>query len=69
MKRSDTDVEFDILFIASPSKLEIDNTSIFLAFFNLFELSIVSVTTKFFICDFLIFSTASPLRTPWVMYT
>ncbi|SVC82723.1 uncharacterized protein METZ01_LOCUS335577, partial [marine metagenome] len=42
MNKSDTDVEFDIRFIASPNKLEIDNTSIFLAFFNLLELSIVS---------------------------
>ena len=69
MNKSDTEVEFDIRFIASPNKLEIDNTSIFLTFFTLLELSIVSVITKFFIRDFLIFSTASPLKTPCVIYT
>ena len=50
--------------MASANKLDIDNTSIFLDFFTLSELSIVSVTTKFFILDFFIYSTASPLNTP-----
>ena len=35
LNRSETDVEFDILFIASPISPDIGNTSIFLAFFLL----------------------------------
>ena len=54
MNKSETDVEFEILFKASPSKLDILNTSMFFAFFNFLELSIVSVITKFFIGEFLI---------------
>ena len=55
LNRSDTEVELEILFMASANKFDIDNTSIFLDFFTLSELSIVSVTTKFLILDFLIF--------------
>ena len=44
-------------------------TSIFLAFLIFSPLSIVSVITKFFITEFLIFLTASPLSTPCVIYT
>ena len=64
LNKSETDVEFDILFIASAIKAEIDRTSMFLALFVLFLLSIVSVITKFLITEFLIFFTASPLKTP-----
>ena len=64
LNKSDTDVEFEILLIASANRLDMVNTSIFLAFFILSELSIVSVITNFFILDFLILLTASPLKTP-----
>ena len=64
LNKSDTDVELEILFIASPIRPEIDKTSMFLAFLVLFSLSIVSVITKFFITDLFIFFTASPLNTP-----
>ena len=67
LNKSDTDVELDILFIASPIKPEIGKTSIFLTFLVFSPLSIVSVITKFLITEFLIFFTASPLRTPWVI--
>ena len=67
LNKSDTDVELEILFIASPIKLEIVKTSIFLALLTLIWLSILSVITSFFIVDFLIFATASPLKTPWVI--
>ena len=64
LNKSDTDVELDILLIASPISPEIGKTSIFLTFLIFSELSIVSVITKFFITEFLIFFTASPLKTP-----
>ena len=64
LNKSDTEVELDIRLIASPIRLEIDNTSMFLTFLVFSTLSIVSVITKFFITEFLIFFTASPLKTP-----
>ena len=64
LNKSDTDVEFEILLIASPMRPEIGKTSIFFTFFVLVSLSIVSVITKFLITDFLILFTASPLNTP-----
>ena len=67
LNKSDTDVELEILFIASPIKLETVKTSIFLALLTLIWLSMLSVITSFFIADFWIFLTASPLKTPWVM--
>ena len=69
LNKSDTDVEFDILLIASPIKLDIGRTSMFLAPLVLLLLSIVSVITRFLITEFLIFLIASPLKTPWVIYT
>ena len=69
LNKSDTDVELDILLIASPIRPEIGKTSMFLTFFILSILSIVSVITKFLITEFFIFLTASPLNTPWVIYT
>ena len=63
MKRLDTEVEFEILFIASDIIGAIEITSIFLLVLIFLELSIVSVMTNFFICDFFIFSTALPLNT------
>ena len=47
LNKSDTDVELEILLIASPIKLEIGKTSIFLAFLVFSSLSMVSVITKF----------------------
>ena len=67
LNKSDTDVELEILFIASPISPEIGKTSIFFTFLVLSTLSIVSVITKFLITDFLIFFTASPLNTPCVI--
>ena len=67
LNKSDTEVELDILLIASPIRPDIDKTSMFLALLTFSPLSIVSVITKFFITELLIFLTASPLRTPWVM--
>ena len=67
LNRSDTEVELEILLIASPIKLEIGKTSIFLALLVFSWISIVSVITKFLMTDFLILSTASPLRTPCVI--
>ena len=64
LNKSETDVELDILLIASPIKAEIGKTSIFFTFFVFSMLSIVSVITKFLITEFLIFLTASPLKTP-----
>ena len=55
LNKSDTDVELDILLIASPIKLEIGKTSMFLTFFVFSPLSIVSVITKFLITEFFIF--------------
>ena len=67
LNKSDTDVELEILFIASPIRPEIGKTSIFLALLILSWLSIVSVITKFLMTDFFILSTASPLKTPCVI--
>ena len=64
LNKSDTDVEFEILLIASPMRPEIDKTSIFLTFLVFEMLSMVSVITKFFITESFIFLTASPLKTP-----
>ena len=64
LNKSDTEVELDILLIASPIRPDIDKTSMFLALLTFSPLSIVSVITKFFITELLIFLTASPLRTP-----
>ncbi len=47
LNKSDTDVELEILLIASPIRPEIGKTSIFFTFFVLAILSIVSVITKF----------------------
>ena len=55
LNKSDTDVEFEILLMASPIRPEIGKTSIFLTFLVFSPLSIVSVITKFFITEFLIF--------------
>ena len=67
LNKSETEVELEILLIASPIRLEIDKTSIFLTFLIFSLLSIVSVITKFLIKEFLIFLTASPLNTPCVI--
>ena len=67
LNKSDTDVEFEILFIASPIRPDMGKTSIFLTFLVLWTLSIVSVITKFLITEFLIFLIASPLKSPWVI--
>ena len=64
LNKSETDVELEILFIASPIRAEIGKTSMFLTFLIFSLLSIVSVITKFLITEFLIFLTASPLNTP-----
>ena len=64
LNKSDTEVELDILLIASPIRPDIGKTSMFLALLTFSPLSIVSVITKFFITELLIFLTASPLRTP-----
>ena len=64
LNKSETDVELEILFMASPIRVEIGKTSMFLTFFVFSLLSIVSVITKFLITEFLIFLTASPLNTP-----
>ncbi len=69
MNKSETDVEFEILLIASAIRGEIDNTSILLLFFIFCELSIVSVIINFFTLDFLILSAASLLRTACVIKT
>ena len=68
MNKNETEVEFDILLIASPIKLEIDKISIFFADLTLFSLLIVSVITSFLIGEFLIDFTASPLKT-CLLYT
>ena len=67
LNKSETDVELEILLIASPIRPEIGKTSIFLTFLVHSLLSMVSVITKFFITEFLIFFTASPLKTPCVI--
>ena len=55
LNKSDTDVEFENLIIASPIRPDIGKTSIFLTFLVLLTLSIVSVITKFLIAELLIF--------------
>ena len=67
LNKSETEVELEILLIASPIKLDIVKTSILEAFFILSWLSIVSVIISFLILEFLIFLTASPLNAPWVI--
>ena len=67
LNKSETEVELEILFIASPIRPEIGKTSIFLTFLIFSTLSIVSVITKFLITELFIFLTASPLNTPWVI--
>ena len=67
LNKSETEVELEILLIASPIRPEIGKTSIFLTFLVLSTLSIVSVITKFLITEFLILLTASPLNTPCVI--
>ena len=67
LNKSETDVELDILLIASPMSPEIGKTSMFLTFLVLIPLSIVSVITKFLITELFILFTASPLSTPWVI--
>ena len=67
LNKSETEVELDILFMASPIRPDIGKTSMFLAILTFSPLSIVSVITKFLITEFLIFLTASPLSTPWVI--
>ena len=69
LNKSETDVELEILFIASPIRAEIGKTSMFLTFLVFSLLSIVSVITKFLITEFLIFLTASPLKTACVINT
>ena len=63
MKRLDTEVEFEILFIASDIIGAMEITSIFLLVLIFLALSIVSVIINFFICDFLILSKALLLNT------
>ena len=67
MKRLDTEVEFEILFIASDIMGAKEITSIFLLILIFLELSIVSVMINFFICDSFILSTALPLHTACVI--
>ena len=55
LNKSETDVELDILLIASAIRPEIGKTSIFLTFLVFEMLSIVSVMTKFFITEAFIF--------------
>jgi len=62
LNKSETDVELEILFIASPIRAEIGKTSMFLTFFVFSLLSIVSVITKFLITEFFIFLTKSAKR-------
>ena len=52
LNKSETEVEFEILLIASAIKGEIDNTSTLLLPLIFFELSIVFVIISFFIFDF-----------------
>ena len=62
LNKSETDVEFDILFIASPIRPEIGKTSMFLTLLVFAPLSIVSVITKFLITELFILLTAFPLK-------
>ena len=55
LNKSETEVEFDILLIASPIRPEIGKTSMFLTFLVFSPLSMVSVITKFLIKEFFIF--------------
>ncbi len=52
LNKSDTEVELDILLIASAISAEIGKTSIFLTFFVFERLSMVSVITKFLSLSF-----------------
>ena len=61
LNKSDTDVEFEILFIASPIRPDMGKTSIFLSFLVLWPVSLVAVITKFLISECVIFLIASPL--------
>jgi hypothetical protein len=67
LNKLETEVELEIRFIASAIMEEIDTTRILLIFFNLFELSIESVTINFFTLDFIILSAALPLKTACVI--
>ena len=49
LNKSETEVELDILLMASDIRPEIAKTSIFLALLTFSPLSIVSVITNFFI--------------------
>ncbi len=69
MNKSDTEFELAILLIASDISEDIDKTSILLLFLIFWELLIVSVIISFFILEFLIFLTASPLKTACVIKT
>ena len=69
LKRLETDVEFEILFIASEIIGAREIICIFLLFPIFFELSIVSVVISFLMCDFSILPTAEPLSTACVIYT
>ena len=69
MKRLETEVEFEILFIASEIIGAIEITSIFLLLVIFLELSIVSVVINFLILEFSILFTASPLKTACVIKT
>ena len=64
LKRSETEVEFEIRLIASAIKFDIDNITILDDFLILLELSIVSVTINFLILELFICLTAFPLKTP-----
>ena len=64
LKRSETEVEFEMRLIASAIKLDIDNTTIFDDFLILLELSMVSVKINFLILELFICSVALPLKTP-----
>ena len=64
LKRSETEVEFEIRLIASAIKLDIDNITIFDDFLILLELSMVSVKINFLILELFICSVALPLKTP-----
>ena len=63
LNKLETEVEFEIRLIASDIKVDMDKTSIFEVFFIFCELSILSVTISFLIEEFLILSTALPLKT------
>ena len=68
LNKSETEVELEILFIASPIRPEMGKTSIFFAFLVFSPLSIVSDIAKFLISELFIFLSSPPFKTPWVMY-